>query len=444
MSSRFPSTFTTRAGAQKTSSLGAALLRKLQPDSSGRSLIEQGTYGSSLPMPERVDLVQRGTDLVLGRDRTNEVRREGLESAATGLALGSVLVAAPALAEKALTLGVEEANKRATVTTADALYDALSAPGGAFHAGAVGVGGDALSPQDSAKVLERLGGRQGMAYVPRANTHYVAAGADDLAKPFMGDVDNLVRQMGQGQYPSASEVGDARAKWRGGARAAALDMDLPGWDRPQTLDRQDFRNIAKAISAKQGDDAVGARAQLVGMFRGELEQAQRTGGAAAEQARRALDLGDPRIGRAFEADFPGMRQARAARRFMSAPLPGVPQLASRFSVVRGLASTPVGRQLFSRGAAIVPLVGLGAGLYGGAMRGKALRQLESMPSSAADIEESLRRKDESTALALGRMLGEATPVERALGVSQKATISPGVVSDVAETALMLGPYILGG
>jgi hypothetical protein len=77
------------------------------------------------------------------------------------------------------------------------------------------------------------------------------------------------------------------------------------------------------------------------------------------------------------------------------------------------------------------------------MREKALRQLESMPSSAADIEESLRKKDESTALALGRMFGEATPVERALGVSQKAAVSPGTVSDVAETALMLSPYILG-
>ena len=444
MSSRFPSTFATRAGAQKTSSLGSALLRRLQPESPGRGLIERGTYGSSLPMPERVDLVQRGTDLVLGRDRKAEVRREGLESAATGLALGSTLVAAPALVEKALTLGVERANKKATVVAADALFDALSASGGAFHAGAVGVGGDALSPQDSAKVLERLGSRQGIAYVPRANAHYVAAGADDLARPFMGDVDDLVGQMRQGQYPSASEVGDVRAKWRGGARAAALDADLPGWDRPQTLDRQDFRNIARAISAKQGDDAVGARAQLVGLFRGELEQAQRSGGAAAEQARQALDLGDPRVGRAFEADFPGMRQARAARRFVAAPLPGVPQLARRFSAVRDIAATPLGRHLFSRGAAIVPLVGLGAGLYGGAMRKKALRQLESMPSSEAAIEESLRKKDESTALALGRMFGEATPVERALGVSQKAAVSPGAVSDVAETALMLSPYILGG
>jgi hypothetical protein len=444
VSSRFPSTFATRAGAQKTSALGSVLLRKLRPESPGRSLIEQGTYGTSLPMPERVDLVQQGTERVLTQDRRAEVGREALESAATGLALGSALTAAPALAEKALTLGVTRANKRATVTAADALYDALSSSGGAFHQGAVGIGGDALSPQDSAKVLERLGRAHGIAYVPRANSHYLAAGADELARPFMGAVDALVGKMGQGGYPSASEVGDVRAQWRGSARAKVLDADLPGWDRPQTLDRQDFRNIAKAISAKQGEDAVGARSQLISMFRNELVQAEQAGGGAGPQARRALELGDPRLGRALEADFPGMRQVRAARGFLSAPMPGTPQLTQRFSALRELASTPLGRRLFTRGTALVPLVGLGAGLYGGAIRKRALRQLETAPRSAGDIEESLRKKDESTALALGRMFGDATPVERALGATQRATVSPGAVSDVAETALMLSPYILGG
>jgi hypothetical protein len=392
-------------------------------------------------MGDRVSLVQEGTERILGPDREREVRREALESAATGLGLGSALAVSPLLAEVAFSKGVDRANRRATVAAADALYDALAAPGGMYHENAAKIGGDALSPRDSAKVLGKLG----ISYTPRANEHAVAARDALGAQPLVDKVDDLYyAALKNRKLPNATEIGAMRAGWAGDAAANFLNKDLPGWDRAGSLDRQDFRNIAKAMAAQQGGDFAGARAKMVNAFRPELAVAASDAGSfAAKRAQEAAELGNPRMARILAEEFPGLPQVRRAASFVRAPAPGVLAAAAKSPALAAALRAPLVRPFLSRGAALVPLAGVGAGLFGAASRAKSLKELEAQPRDPSSIEENLRAKDESTAMSLGRMFGEPTPTEDALGLVRKAQVSPQLVSDVTETAFALAPYLMG-
>jgi hypothetical protein len=245
-----------------------------------------------------------------------------------------------------------------------------------------------------------------------------------------------------GATPSAEELGNARASWSGSS-LQYLNKELPGWDRPGTLDKTDFRRIAKALESAQGGDTQGARRRLLRIVEPELLAAAATkspAGLAADNALGKAKGGARSLG--AERTLSLIRQAegnlkRGAGWLTGAPAP-IRALATKSPVAATLLSLPVTAPLVSRAALGSLGVGAVAALAAATKRKKELERLLDIPPEEEDVRRELRARDKSTALALAEQFGTPGKLEAATLGARGLGLDPEFAEKALDTALLLG------
>ncbi len=429
----------------KSSSVGE-VFRRLQrkyaaPEA--QDLLALGMYSPYLPEEARVGLIQEGTARLAGPEKEDEIRREGLETAAQAAGLTAAGLGATYLLDQAVRKGLAGAQNQRLQRVAASAYDALTLPGGVAHKDTDLLGGDALASRKSESILARLRNR-GLNYKPTSTVNGALAMQPKnlfLQEEIdvMPSVTDRLSKMFSGVTPSAEELGKARKEWSG--QTGQLSKRFPGWDRPGTLDRSDFSRIATALQSSQGGDARAATSILTTALNDDLVAAAATETPAGAAARTALGqvpkekltgLGPDRIMSSLEGGASKLRSLSAGLR---APPTTLARLAAK-GRVSALLRAPVLSTLLSRGGLGALGVGSLAGIVGAHKRKEELEQLaENLPTDE-DVLSELQARDRSTALALGRQYGAPGPLERATLRASRLGVSPEAVAALT-TGVML-------
>lgn len=431
------------------SSSPAGVFRRLQnryASPEAQDLVALGMYSPYIPEDVRVSLIQKGTARLTGPEKGEEIRREGLETAAQAAGLGLAVSALPSLVEPALRKGLESAKSKSLERVAENTYDALTLPGGVAHESTAMLGGDALSHRESEAILSRLRNK-GVAYRPNSTVNHSAALQPKNQfyrheKTLVPAATERLKGMLRGQLPSAEELGKARGEWA--AQTDRISKSFPGWDRPGTLDKSDFGRIANSLRSIQGGDTRAASSILTSTFSDELAAAAATNTPAGSAARKALGQVSPETFRGVGSDrlMAGLEGGVSRLKETKKALEEAPTLLSRLAekttpTSRIIKYPGVSHMLSRRGVGALG-VGTLAGVVGALMRKRELERLAEMSPTEEEIRRELRARDKSTALAMGQEYGSPGRLERATLRAQDAKkLRPRHVQEAVDTLMLL-------